>query len=267
MDKSNRFSLMMEALTEVIEEGQASVKNEPRHSPPVPALPTLKSVLADVSPLPHEALFLGLAEDGLPVLLNLYDPVPGPILIVGDGASGKTNLLQTIARAVDLLHASSAVQYAVITPEADEWKDFHGRQNNAGIYLTKDDNAKELLHALVTWAHNNKGEEQSVLLLIDDLGALMELDEQAQQDLRWLLLRGPSRCVWSFITLNANRAKELEAWMQFFRTRLFGSIQDPREALFVTGNPSHTLDHLAAGTQFAMREDDKLLNFWAPSID
>jgi hypothetical protein len=267
MDKSNRFSLMMEALTEVIEEEQASPKAMTRHSQPMPALPTLKSVLADTSPLPREALFLGMAEDGLPVLLNLYDPVPGPILIVGDGTSGKTNLLQTIARAVDLLHPPSDVQYTVITPKADEWKDFHGRQNNAGIYLTKDDNAKELLHALVTWAHNNKGEEQSILLLIDDLNSVIELDEQAQQDLRWLLLRGPSRRVWSFITLNASRAKDLETWMQFFRTRLFGSIQNPREALFVTGNPSHTLDHLEAGTQFAMREDDKLLNFWAPSID
>jgi hypothetical protein len=267
MDKSNRFSLMMEALTEVIEEGQASAKNEPRHTPPAPALPTLKSVLADTSPLPREALFLGMAEDGLPVLLNRYDPVPGPILIVGDESSGKTNLLQTIARAVDLLHTPSDVQYTVITPKADEWKDFHGRQNNAGIYFTKDENASELLQALVTWAHNNKGQEQSIILLIDDLNAVIQLDEQAQQNLRWLLLRGSSRRVWLFVTLNASRAKELEVWMQFFRTRLFGSIQNPREALFVTGDPSHTLDHLEAGKQFAMREDDKLLNFWAPSID
>lgn len=258
---------MMEAFAEVTEEERARLRRKPPRPAPAPAQPTLKSVLAGLAPLPREALFLGLAEDGLPVLLNLYDPVPGPVLIVGDPASGKTRLLQTIARAADLLHKPSEVQYTVITPQVDEWKDFHARQNNAGLYSTRDANAGELLQALVTWAHNNKGAEQSILLLLDDLDAAVELDDQAQQNLRWLLLRGPSRRVWLFVTLDAARARDMDAWLQFFRTRLFGSIRDPRKALFVTGNPSHTLDHLEAGSQFAMREDDKLLNFWAPDLD
>jgi hypothetical protein len=267
MNRTNRFALMMEALTEVAEEEQARLRRKPPRPAPTPAQPSLKSVLADLSPLPREALFLGLAEDGLPVLLNLYDPVPGPVLIVGDPASGKTHLLKTIARATDLLHKPDEVKYTVITPSADEWKDFHARQNNAGIYFARDANASELLQALVTWAHNNKGGEQSILLLIDNLDAAAKLDDQAQQNLRWLLLRGPSRRVWLFVTLDAARARDMDAWLQFFRTRLFGSIQDPREALFVTGNPSHTLDHLEAGSQFAMREDEKLLDFWAPDLD
>ncbi len=72
MDKTNQFSLMIDALTELAEEEQA------HQTPPAPGLPTLRSVIANASPLPQEALFLGLAEDGLPVLLNLYDPIPGP---------------------------------------------------------------------------------------------------------------------------------------------------------------------------------------------
>lgn len=235
--------------------------------PPWPDLPALKSVLADASPLPRETLFLGLAEDGLPVLLNLLDPVPGPILIIGDQASGKTTLLQTIARAADLLHSPSAVQYGVITPRPNEWKNFHGNQTNVGIYLTQDDNAEELLQSLVTWAHNNKGEQQSILLLIDDLEAVTKLKQQVEQNLRWLLLRGPSRRVWPIVTLNAARAQTMNAWLQFFRTRLFGHVEDPMEANFVAGSSNHTLNHLRAGSQFAMREENKLINFWAPVID
>lgn len=267
MDRTNRFALMMEAFAEIAEEERAQRRNKPPHPAPTPAQPTLKSVLANVSPLPREALFLGLAEDGLPVLLNLYDPVPGPVLIVGDPASGKTHLLQTIARAVDLLHKPVEVRYTVITSHADEWKDFHARENNAGVYFTRDENASELLQALVTWAHNNKGGQQSILLLIDDLDGIVELGDPVQQNLRWLLLRGPSRRVWPFITMNASHARDMDAWLQFFRTRLFSRTQNPREALFVTGSPSHTLDHLEAGLQFAMREDEKLLDFWAPETD
>ena len=47
--------------------------------------PGLKSVLQDLGPLPRAALFLGVADDQLPVLLNLADPVPGPVLVAGIG--------------------------------------------------------------------------------------------------------------------------------------------------------------------------------------
>jgi hypothetical protein len=259
MDKTNRFALMMEALTELVQEEQTPL------SVTKPALPTLSTVLADVSPLPREALFLGLAEDGLPVLLNLHDPVPGAILIGADKSSGKTTLLQTIARAADLIHSPDEVQYCVITPRPDEWQNLASEQKNKSIYHIKDHNTSELLQSLVVWAHNNKGEDQSVLLLIDDLEAVTKLDEQSQQNLRWLLLRGSSRHVWVFVTLNANRAKHLTEWIGLFRTRLFGYVENAEDARILTG--SHTLNHLAAGAQFALREGNKLLRFWVPSID
>lgn len=261
MDETNRFALMINALTELAEEVQA------HQTAPVPGLPTLRSVLADASPLPREALFLGLAEDGLPVLLNLYDPIPGPILICGDQASGKTALLQMIARAAELLHNPNDVQSGIITQYPDEWKKFQGNQNTAGIYTTHEDTTLELLQSLVTWAHNNKGDGQSILLLIDDLEALTKLDQQAEQNLRWLLLRGPSRRVWPIVTVNSSRAHHMEAWLEFFRTRLFGSIQGPSDSQFVTGKSDTHLSELATGSQFTMREGNNWLNFWKPIID
>jgi hypothetical protein len=261
MDNTNRFSLMIDALTELAEEEQA------HQTAPATGLPTLRSVIADVSPLPQEALFLGLAEDGLPVLLNLYDPIPGPILITGDRASGKTSLLQMIARAAELLHSPSEVQYGVITQYPDEWTNFQSNQNNAGVYTTQDNATQELLQSLVTWAHNNKSGGQSILLLIDDLETMTKLDQQAEQNLRWLLLRGPSRRVWPIITINASQAQNIEAWFGFFRTRLFGCIRDSRDSHFVTGHSNKLLNDLTAGSQFTMLEGNNWLNFWAPGID
>jgi hypothetical protein len=261
MDNNNRFSLMIDALTELAEEEQA------HQTTPAPGLPTLTSVITDASPLPPEALFLGLAEDGLPVLLDLHDPIPGPILITGDQASGKTLLLQMIARAVAMLHSPSEVEYGVITQYPHEWNNFQNDQNNAGVYTTQDNATQELLQSLTTWAHNNKSEGQSILLLIDDLEAMTKLDQQAEQNLRWLLLRGPSRRVWPIITLNANHAKDMEAWLGFFRTRLFGHIEDIQCSHLITGNSNHKLSDLTSGSQFSMREGNNWLNFWAPVID
>lgn len=261
MNDTNRFSLMIEALTELAEEAQS------HQTAPAPGLPDLRSILAEASPLPREALFLGLAEDGLPVLLNLYDPIPGPILIIGDQASGKTALLQMIARAVEFLHLPDDVQSGIITQYPDEWKKFKGNQNTVGIYATTENTTQELLQSLVTWAHNNKGDGQSILLLIDDLEALTKLDQQAEQNLRWLLLRGPSRRVWPIVTMNASRAKDMGSWLEFFRTRLFGFIEEALDTQLVTGRSSDGLNQLTKGSQFAMREGNKLLNFWMPTID
>jgi hypothetical protein len=262
MDKTNRFSLMIDALTELAEEEQAPHASRT----PEPGQPTLKSVIADASPLPHTALFLGLAEDGLPILLDLYDPIPGPILVIADQDSGKTELLQMVARAVELSHNPSDVQSGVITQYPDEWKKIQDSQSIVGIYATQENTTPELLQSLVTWAHNNKGEGQSILLLIDDLEALTKLDHQTEQNLRWLLLRGPSRRVWPIVTVNASRAQNMETWLGFFRTRLFGRIHNSSDAQFVTNDPGKTFNNLAS-SQFTMREGNNWLDFWAPALD
>lgn len=263
MDKTNRFSLMIDALTELAEEEQA---HHALHVPE-PGLPTLKTVIADIAPLPPTALFLGLAEDGLPILLDLYDPIPGPILVIADQASGKTALLKMIACAVELLHIPSDVQSGIITQYPDEWKKFQDSQSMVGIYATQENNTPELLQSLVTWAHNNKGERQSLLLLIDDLEAVTKLDQQTQQNLRWLLLRGPSRRVWPIVTINANRTKDMKTWLDFFRTRLFGHTQDSQDSHLIANDPNKTFDDLTAGSQFTMREGNNWLNFWTLTID
>jgi len=227
--------------------------------------PGLKSVLTDSPSLPQGALFLGLAEDGLPVLLNLEDPVPGPLLILADPASGKTGFLQMIARALEATHDPSLVQGGVITPRPEEWNNFESSASLIGVYSVKDQTARELLQSLTDWAHNNKDSRQTLLLFIDDLEEAVCLGDEAGQFLRWLLLRGPSRRVWCIATLNANRASGMEAWLEFFRTRLFGRIEDRRAALFVSGESGKAFERLAV-SQFTMREGGGWLDFWSPSI-
>jgi hypothetical protein len=261
MDITNHFSTMIDTKPDLAEEKQAHLTK------PAVVVPTLSAVIADASPLPQETLFLGLAEDGLPVLLNFYDPNPGPILIIGDQDSGKTSLLHMIARATELLHSPSKVQYGVITQYPDEWTALQSNQNNIGVYTTQDKSAQELLQSLVTWAHNNKGERQTVLVLIDDLEVMTKLNQQAEQNLRWLLLRGPSRRVWPIMTINASRAQYMEAWLGFFRTRLFGCIRDSHNSHFVTGHTNKSLNNLTPGSQFTMLENNNWLNFWSPIID
>jgi hypothetical protein len=262
--QTNQFDLalqIMEELTPEIEAARASSLQTTR----LPELPTLDTILTDLGPLPQAALFMGIARDGLPVLLNLHDPAPGPVLITGDGGAGKTAFLQTMAQASAIMHGPQDVQFGVVTNFPDEWNGFEQLSNCVGVFPAYHTASSEFLLSLVSWGHSNKGGKQSVLLLVDGLENLTGTDFEVQQNLRWLLLRGPARRVWPLVTLNAGKAPELTPWLEAFRTRIFGYAHSSPELEALTTLPNAQLDSLVNGVQFAMQEGRSWLRFWLPS--
>jgi NACHT domain len=261
MPEFNRYAMMMEVLAELKPEIEAA-----RQSQPVPALPPLSDVLTEFGPMPGEALFLGVASDGLPVLLNLHDPVPGPILISGDAGTGKTALLQNIASAAGKMHQPEELQFGVLTSHPEDWGGLEAIPNNVGVFPLFDKSAEDFIVSLASWAHENRTSHQSVLLLLDDLEAASNMDFDAKQNLRWLLLRGPARRVWPFVTLNPNRMENITPWLDAFHTRVLGPIQNVEQIRKMTAEQAD-LDSLNIGTQFALREGENWLRFWIPSFD
>lgn len=262
MTEFNRYALMMEALAELKPEIDAL----PQRTQPVPALPPISEVLTEFGPMPPEALFLGVASDGLPVLLNLHDPVPGPILIIGDAGVGKTILMQTIASAAGKMHQPQELQFGALTRHPEEWSGLESIPNNVGVFPLYHRSSEDFLLSLASWAHGNKTSKQAVLLFLDDLEAVNDLDFDARQNLRWLLLRGPARRVWPIITLNPERMEHVQPWLDAFHTRVLGKISNPQYVHRVDAADAE-LKSLNIGSQFALREGDHWLNFWIPSID
>ena len=263
MTEINRYALMMEAMAELKPELDAE---RARQVKPIPALPSLNQVLADYGSMPSEALFLGVAADGLPVLLNLHDPVPGPLLVAADAGAGKTALLQIVALAAGKMHQPDDVQFGVLTNHPDEWSGMEAIPNNVGIFPLYNQSAEDFILSLASWAHGNKTSQQAVLLLLDDLEAALNLDFDARQNLRWLLLRGPARRVWPIITLNPNRMENILPWLDAFRTRVLGTMHDQKQ-IHQLNAVSAELESLHSGSHFTLQEGDHWLRFWLPSID
>ncbi len=259
MTTNRQFSLALNALVELKQEVAAPL------STPLPAAPPLSRVLLEIGSLPREALFLGVAVDGLPVLLNLRDPLPGSILIVGETGSGKTTFLQTLAHGIQRIHSSEDIQFGVITAHPDEWNHLDVTAHRIGVFPVNASSVQDLLSSLVSWAHAKHTARHSILLLIDDLEAVARLDPDALQNLRWLLLRGPARKVWPVITLNAERYGQVLSWIPMFRTRIFGRIAKAAVAEALSSDQPSVLNQLEAGIQFSLRENGKWLKFWLPS--
>jgi hypothetical protein len=261
MPTNRQFSMALQALAEL----KTEASPPPVSGTPVPAAPALNDVLAEIGPLPLEALFLGVASDNLPVLLNLYDPHPGPILVAGDAGSGKTAFLQTIAQSVVKTHNANDVQFGVITNYPDEWESIEGTPHRVGIFPVGNKSTQEFMQSLAAWAHSNKNTHQCVLLLADDLESVASLDPETVQNFRWLLLRGPARRVWPIVTLNAPRYGQVISWLQSFRTRVFGRVANSRVAEALGGDQASALSQLEARIQFSLREKENWLRFWLPS--
>jgi hypothetical protein len=260
-DDIKRYEMMMDAYTELKPEIESAGQVKP-----MPAQPTLSHVLAGFGPMPEEALFLGVASDDLPVLLNLHDPVPGPLLVVSDAGAGKTAFLQTIARAAGAMHQTEKLQFGAVTSHPDEWSGFEDIPNNVGVFSVHHRSAEDFILSLASWAHGNKSSKQSVLLLLDGLDAVANMEMDAVQNLRWLLLRGPSRRVWPIISLSTQNLDSMEAWLEAFRTRILGKVKNGNHIRQLQAGQAN-LSSLSAGSEFTLREGDRWLRFWIPAQD
>jgi hypothetical protein len=258
MTTNRQFNLALEALAKL---KLGTDSTPPPQTQPTDASSDLSRVLADSGPLPREALYLGIASDGLPVLLNLHDPIPGPMLVIGDDGAGKTAFLQSIARSLAQTHDPSDVQFAVITERPEEWETIESTAHMTGIFDVQQENSQQLVQSLAAWAHSNKNVKQSVILLVDDLESIARWDMNPLQHFRWLLLRGTARRVWPILTMNASRYGQVIAWIDIFRTRVFGWVGNDRVAEALGADNSSALGQLQAGKEFALRENGNWLQF------
>jgi hypothetical protein len=261
MSISDQFTLALKVFRDLETEfGQRT-----RETPPPPS-PSIEQLMQDLGPLPDESLLLGVAADGLPLLLNLYDPAPGPILVTGDRRSGKTAFLQTLARASDLTPDPGEIQFGVITNFPDEWGAIESLSGSMGVWPATHSSAARYLNRLVAWGEQSDDRRTAVLLLIDGLDTLILSESVTRQDLMWLLSYGPEHRIWPVATFNSGRLPRFASWMQYFGLLIFGYVSQPNLAEVLTGNSAAELNGLIPGVQFSLCNPEGWLRFWIPSI-
>jgi hypothetical protein len=255
---TNLISLAMQVMEELKPELRMA------QTSPQSMLPSLREVLKELGPLPVSTLFLGMASDGLPVLLNLQNSRPGPLLILGDAGAGKTAFLQTVAGAMALRGPAQGIQFGVISNYPDEWEGFEKSPACAGVFPTYHDSATDFLLSLVGCAQEDRGSHVPLVLLLDDLESLSEADFEVQQSLRWLLQHGPERGIWPLATLNAGRSVRMLLWLEAFPLRVFGRVRQEKQVEVLTQSLESGLSSLLAGVQFMVCRENGWQRFWIP---
>jgi hypothetical protein len=229
-----------------------------------PAPAEVEAPSADLEPAtaPDGSLLLGLAEDGLPLVLNLYDPSPGPILVAGEARSGKTSYLHSLAQATERFDPGE-IQFGALTPFPEEWQSVEGLSGCMGIWPSYHPSAGSFLRQLADWADTLMDSRQIVLLLIDGLEMLSQPNVQFRQDLLWLLSYGPERHVWPIVAAHPGRLDRLERWLEYFPTRILGTLRQRQVAQMLVGDPAIDLARLIPCRQFGLWMPGSWMKFWA----
>jgi hypothetical protein len=262
MTTSDQFLLALNAYQEI----QAELRQEEQPQPLSPQISDPAVTAAPPAGLPGGSLLLGMAEDGLPVLLDLYDPLPGPVLVAGDGGSGKTAFLQSLARASNLQDPGD-IAFGVLTPFPEEWTALETLPLCLGVWPAFHPSASDFVAQLVNWAEILPRTRQAVLLLFDGFDLMTGSDFQSQHDLRWLLMYGPERHIWPVISVNPARLAHLHAWLEYFHTRVIGKVKHAHNARSLVEDPRLRLADLLPGKQFGLFQSGNWLKFWLPPLD
>lgn len=232
---------------------------------PFPVVPSLEAMLKQIGRLPKDCLFFGYAEDELPVLLNLRNSEPGPILISGDPGAGKTSLLKVIARYASLKYDPCEIQLGVITDHPEEWQGQLDFPHCVGLFAMREKNTINLIRALETWTKQGKRSAQSVLLMIDGLDDFAHLHSGLVDAMNEILIHGPARNIWTIVTSNPRQQKDANKWLNHFHSRIFGYtknttvVNDP-------GLPETTIQSLSRGSEFILKESGRWIKFHIPKV-
>jgi hypothetical protein len=260
---------------EFSESGIAPDSNGGAESAPSESLawpPTLAELLENLTEPPPYAALLGACEDGLPFLFDLTNPAPGAILVTGDAAGGKTSLLHSILHSACRMNTPEQLSFNVIASQPEEYLDLDPMEHCQTVLPVEEPAVAELIAELVETVETRKRnhpQDPAMILVIDDLAALLSfLDEQTYDRLYWLIRHGPRYQVWTLATLPAGQVDQLDPrFLSAFRTRLFGYMHDERLAQRLAGDDNIATRDIERGRQFYVPYGGEWLRFWICKVD
>jgi len=233
----------------------------------------LPQFLSRFSSLPKLTLPIGINEDCNPVLFDLKDPRPGPILVMGDEPQGNTNFLRLLACAVDANETAPETKFMVISSQPEQWNEWIAAlkvpECCLGVLSSEDGEADEWVIRLAERVEQRlAGRHMNgpILFMIDNFEFITHTDTDVRLNFEWLCNNGPDAQIWPIFTLPTLQALEMGRWIRYFRTRVIGKMANPAAGRLTIYGDLDTAE-FDSNRQFAIRIQDRWLKFWLPILD
>lgn len=235
--------------------------------------------------VPQGAMVLGVCADGLPLVVDLADPSPGSILLIGEETALLQKHIKAILSSLTLLNPPEKLSVDIITPAVDQYAGEKTLPHLQNLLSPDQDAVFNLMGQLFekVEAHQRKKHSFSGRLLaglmpnhrelfhvlvIDQLDALVEqLASESLAYLRWLLRRGPAAQVWIVATLNARAAESLDRkTLNAFGLKTSGRLRPNAPLLRALDLPLNAVSTLRPGEQACAMMDGEVISFQIPEF-
>lgn len=212
----------------------------PRAQKPQPHLdlvPALKRLFRQQAGLPAHAALLGVGEDQYPVLLDLYDPAPGALVVIGDERKQQLDMLRSAVASLAMRGTPRSVQVMILSCEPETWRTWMAEQGFerfiAGIEGVEDlDNLRDWILKLGDWIEQRRLGQRSgppILLVMDTLSFLPRLSHDIRLNFDWMIKEGPAAQIWPLAAISSELAQLLSGrhLLGAFQTRVLGFVDRP----------------------------------------
>ena len=287
----------------VARQGATIAVEVPRDDPhPVRLIPLLRG-MRNVPPV---TAVLGIAEDGVPLLIRLPSPDVAHILVAGTTGSGKTALLRAMVLSLAYFNGAGRTEHAamcpatcdpaplrpatcdlrlvLIDPKGSAFRDLEGLPHLARPVIRDPAEAVEALGSLVRLMEvrsrqgykDTRGEASPLstsplstcILVIDELAdLLMVAGAEAERPLTRLLQRGREAGIHVIAATQKPTAAVIGSLVKAnFPVRLVGKVTSPEDARVATGWKGTGAERLLGRGDFIAVAEGQLHRFQAAYI-
>ncbi len=212
--------------------------------------------LAQAITVPGTAL-LGMAADGVPLLLRVSAPDVAHVLIAGTTGSGKSQAARTMLASLMLFQRARDVQIIIVDPKASEFRLFEQAPHLLCPIVKNVEDAIANLEWLVEEMARRQTQlitRPRIVLLIDELAdLLMQGGAEAENYLTRLVQRGRSAGLSVIACTQKPTAAVLGSLVKAnFPVRLVGKVTSAHEALVASGVAQSGAEKLAGRGDFLL---------------
>lgn len=183
---------------------------------------------------------LGLASDGVPILLRVSAPDVAHVLIAGTTGSGKSDAARTMLASLMWYQRARDVQIIIVDPKASEFRQFEQLPHLLCPIIKNVDDAVANLEWLVEEMERRQSQmivRPRIVLVIDELADLMlQGGGEVEEYLTRLVQRGRSAGISVIGCTQKPTASILGGLVKAnFPVRLVGKVTSANEALIASG--------------------------------
>ncbi|MGD2177126.1 MAG: DNA translocase FtsK [Anaerolineae bacterium] len=247
----------------------------PRDDPqPVRLLPL--SGQLEREEIPPLTAILGLAEDGVPLLIRLPSPDVAHVLVAGTTGSGKTVLMQSMILSLVMMNGPGELKLVLIDPKGSGFGLFEGAEQLSRSVIREAGEAEEALGSVVRLMER-RGEvgvrgvglgSGFVVVVIDELADLLMVGgEGLQRGLTRLLQRGRGEGIHVVAATQKPTAAVLGSLVKAnFPVRLVGRVASANDARVASGWSGTGAERLEGRGDFIAVAEGRVTRFQAAHV-